>query len=346
MRRGIGIIGAGPGASALHVPTIARLGEDFTVVHVADAGSGRAAEIAARAGASGSQGTQALLADPRVDAVVIASTPDHHAEHILQAVAAGVRGVLCEKPLATTHDDVEEVIAACRDADVALVVGTNHLYDPAWLRAKHHLVARGERIRDIALTVSLPPNDRYHAAVTEPSPSGRSSRPQPDWNNPAVAAAVVRQLVLGLAVHDIPLLRDLAPRIDRVLYARPLAPIGFMLGYRAGPVLVQVTMLMVPEGADALWRLVIGTEGDRIEIDFPPAFVHSGSAVVQVRHAEDRRSIYPHDDEDGYLGVWSAFRAQLELLEPVEYDEIAADAHFAVELADAAAAAVLEGDSV
>jgi len=341
MSIGVGIIGAGPGAGALHIPTSARLGEQFRVVHVSDSGSGRAVALAARSGARSSTGVAELLADPAVEAVVIASPPDQHAAQVRAAVAAGARGILCEKPLALTHEDVDAVIAECRAAGTVLVVGTNHLYDPAWLRAKHHLIARGESIRQVSVTVSLPPNDRYHAVVTEAAAaSGAAPRGGPDVADPRIAAAIVHRLIIGLAVHDLPLLRDLAPRLDRVVYARPVAPIGFVLGYRAGEALVQVSCVMAPEGAEALWRLAIGTEGDRIEIAFPPAFVHSGGAAVTVRHAEGRVTEYPRDADDGYVELWHAFSVLLDGAEAVEYDELAADAHFAVELADAAAAVI------
>ena len=56
MRYGVGIIGAGPGVAALHLPTLARLSDAFEVVHIADAGSGRAEQLAARVGARFSTG--------------------------------------------------------------------------------------------------------------------------------------------------------------------------------------------------------------------------------------------------------------------------------------------------
>ena len=172
MPHGVGIIGAGPGVAALHLPTLARLGERFEVVHIADGGSGRAAALAARTSSGvdvrSSSGIAELLADDRVSVVVIATPPGEHAAQIIAAVAAGKRAILCEKPLATTVADAETAVAACRDAGVALMIGTNHLYDPAWGRAKHHLLVGGHVVRAVSVTLALPPNGRYHDVVTEP----------------------------------------------------------------------------------------------------------------------------------------------------------------------------------
>ena len=337
---GVGVIGAGPGASALHLATLARLAESFVVVHVSDAGGGRAHELAARFGASASTGTHDLLADPRVDVVVICSPPAEHAAQILATVAAGKRAIFCEKPLALSRDDAAQVIDACRAAGVALVVGTNHLFDPAWGRAQHHIAAGGAPVRAISITVALPPNGRYHDVVSESLAAAAPARAAPDWSNPGVAA-VLRQLILGLAVHDLPLVRDLAQRIDRVVFARPVAPIGYLVGFVAGDIVVRLTAMMTPGGADALWRIGIATSRDLVDIEFPPAFVHDGSAVVHVRTPDGRRTSYPVTEEDGYVAEWRALASILDGHEVVEYDEILADAEFAIDLADAVEAAVL-----
>ena len=349
MRHGVGVIGAGPGLSARHAPTLVRVGGDLRIVHIADAGSGAGRAIADRTGARASSGIQELLADADVDIVVICSPPDAHAEHVLAAVAGGKRAILCEKPLATTEDDAARVIDACRAAGVALLVGTNHLYDGAWNRAKHHLSAALGRVRGLAVTMALPPNDRYHDAVTQkPSTQtpGSSRRGGPPLEDPRVAASVVRQLLIGLAVHDLPLLRDLAPDFERVVYARALAPLGDAGGFMASGVPVRLTTVMLPGGADALWRLDITTDDERIEVSFPPAFVHDGSATVRVRFADGRDIAYPAEAEDGYVAEWRALLAALDGVEEVQYDELLEDARYAIRLADAAAAAILAESEV
>lgn len=345
MTYGVGVIGAGPGVSALHLPTLDRLPESFRVVHVADAGSGRAEALAARTGARWSVGESDLLADPQVEVVAICSPPEHHARQILAAVASGARTVLCEKPIALTDDDAVAVIDACRRAGTALVVGTNHLFDPAWGRARHHITAQRAPVRAVSIMVALPPNGRYHDVVTESLPGAAPARPAPDWNDPDFAAAVVRQLILGLGIHDLPLLRDLAPRLDRVVFARPLAPIGYCVGFLAAGIVVRLTAVMLPTGAEALWRFAVATSRDLIDIEFPPAFVHDGSARARVRFGDGRVTEYVPFADDGYLAEWKTVAALADGAEVVEYDELLADAQYAIALADAAAVAVRAGMS-
>ena len=340
---GVGVIGAGPGVAALHLPTLQRLGDRFTVVHVADRGSGRAAELADRLGAASSTGTDALLADPAVEVLAICSPPSEHARQIREGIRAGVRAIICEKPLATTEEEARGVVDACREAGVQLLVATNHFYDEAWDRAKHHLVALESDVRTISATVALPPNGRFHAAVTEPDPAGPPARGGPDLADPAVAAEVVRQLVLGLAVHDLPAIRDLAPRFEGVDFAAAVPPIGYTVAFRASGVRVLLTAVMLPDGPDPVWRLTIGTETDRVDVEFPPSFVHAGSATVRVRVGDLRTTTYRRDEDDGYVREWRALAALLDGSATMEYHEVLDDAIFAIDLADAAAAAIRAG---
>lgn len=339
----VGILGAGPGVAALHLPVLGRLPGLFRVVHIADAGSGRAQVLARRLGARWSEGESALLMDADVEVVAICSPPAEHPRQILAAVAAGKSAIFCEKPLATSREEAESVIAACRAAGTVIMVGTNHQFDAAWGRAKHHLIALEGRVQTISVTLALPPNDGYHRLVTEGGPFAAARRGRPDLDNPAMAAAVLGQLLTGLAIHDLPAIRDIAPGIDEVIYARIAPPIGYVVGYRAGGILVQLALTMLPQGPDALWRMSIATTHDRLEVSFPPAFVHAGSAVTRVRTTDGLWTEYPRDPEDGYVTEWRLFASLLEGAAPVEYDELLADSHYAIDLADAATAKVLEG---
>ncbi|WP_295836412.1 Gfo/Idh/MocA family oxidoreductase [uncultured Microbacterium sp.] len=345
MTWGVGIIGSGPGVAALHAPTLTRTGGDFRLVHVSDAGSGRAATIAERFGARSSAGIEALLADPEVDVVAVCSPPALHAAHVRASLAAGRRAIFCEKPLADTAEEADRLVAECAAVGALLVVGTNHLFDPAWVRATHHLAALDGRISSVTVTLCLSPNDRYHAlTMGEPLPAGRPpQRPPLDLDDPAQSAGIVRQLVAGLGVHDLPLVRDLAPEAPELVWARAVPPIGFDLGFQAGEALVRFTAVMLPDGADSLWRVGVTTAGARIEVEFPPPFVHVGGARTTVRDAQGVHTVYPSDRRDGYEVEWRALAALLRGEAAMEYDELRADAAFVLAIADQAAAVVRAG---
>lgn len=82
-----------------------------------------------------------LLAREQVDIVSVV-TPDHrHAQIVIDAVAAGVKGIFCEKPIATTLADADRMIAACRQAGVALQIDHTRRWYPIYAEARRRLRA-------------------------------------------------------------------------------------------------------------------------------------------------------------------------------------------------------------
>ncbi len=71
-----------------------------------------------------------MLRDVRPDIVCIATRQTQHAEQIKQAVASGMRGILCDKPLTTTLAEADGIVMACRGAGVPLAYGL----DRHWMR--------------------------------------------------------------------------------------------------------------------------------------------------------------------------------------------------------------------
>ncbi len=70
------------------------------------------------------------LADPAVQAVVLATPHSLHCSQVQQAAAAG-KAVFCEKPLSLTRADAERAVAACQKAGVPLGVGQNKRFWPS-----------------------------------------------------------------------------------------------------------------------------------------------------------------------------------------------------------------------
>ena len=71
-----------------------------------------------------------VIADPKVDAVVLATPHTRHAEQIIAAAKAG-KHVFTEKPLALTQSSAEAAVRACAKAGVTLAVGYNWRFQPA-----------------------------------------------------------------------------------------------------------------------------------------------------------------------------------------------------------------------
>ena len=85
---------------------------------------------------------EALLADPAIDVVYLPLPNALHAEWTIRAARAG-KHVLCEKPLATTPEDVDAVAAAAAQAGVVVAEAFMYRHHPQTLRVRE-IVARGQ----------------------------------------------------------------------------------------------------------------------------------------------------------------------------------------------------------
>lgn len=121
-----------------HVRTAHALGA-LAAVHDADADL--AARFAADTGAK-APGWQAILSDPAIDGVILATPAGTHAALARAALDAG-KHVLVEKPLALSPDDADAVVAHAKRVGRTLMVGHLLRYHAAF-EALSALVARGE----------------------------------------------------------------------------------------------------------------------------------------------------------------------------------------------------------
>jgi predicted dehydrogenase len=108
----MGIIGVGGIAQQRHIPVFFKLKDKVTITAVHDLNEGRAREVAEK------NGIPHVFTDYKemfkeVDAVTICTPNKSHAEIVIAALEAGVH-VLCEKPMAITTEECEEMIAAAK----------------------------------------------------------------------------------------------------------------------------------------------------------------------------------------------------------------------------------------
>lgn len=132
---GIGIIGTGLQGTD-HARRIASLDGEVRLVAVHDIDRDLALRVATEVGCRVASDDQALIDDPEIDAVIVASSTETHPDFVLACIAAG-KPVLCEKPLATTAPNCTRVL----DAEIAAgrrytQVGFMRRFDPEYLRLK------------------------------------------------------------------------------------------------------------------------------------------------------------------------------------------------------------------
>ena len=103
---------------------------------VCDINQARAEEVGRRLGAAHVYTDyKDMIADPALDAVIIASPDQDHREMVENTLAAG-KHILCEKPLALTREDCEAIVKAVKNSDRKFMVGQICRYTPGFKQAK------------------------------------------------------------------------------------------------------------------------------------------------------------------------------------------------------------------
>ncbi|MBM3495066.1 MAG: Gfo/Idh/MocA family oxidoreductase [Armatimonadetes bacterium] len=128
----VAVVGLGVGRR--HLQTYAAMPE-VEIAAIADTDPGRLAECAAQWGARPYPDTGAMLASEQLDAVSICTPPASHRE-LTEACASAQVHVLCEKPMASDVPDCEAMAAACRRANVRLMVAQKKRFHPLVARLK------------------------------------------------------------------------------------------------------------------------------------------------------------------------------------------------------------------
>ena len=90
------------------------------------------AETAAERGIYAYSSLDEVLSDPTVDLVTVAIPNDSHKEVVVKALLAG-KNVICEKPVALSSEDLEEMIAASKTGNALFTVHQNRRFDVDYL---------------------------------------------------------------------------------------------------------------------------------------------------------------------------------------------------------------------
>ena len=132
----------------------------------------------------------AMLADPDIDGVYVASTNERHHREVLACAGAG-KHVLCDKPLAMSVEEAQDMVRACREAGV--VFGTNH-----HMRCGAHHIAMRNIVREGKLGELVVIRVVHGALLPAHLQTWRI-------NDPSAGAGAI----MDLAVHDADIVRFL-----------------------------------------------------------------------------------------------------------------------------------------
>lgn len=166
----VGIIGTGD-MGRRHAYNLHRKVKGATVAGVSDVDEARMTQVAAACGeACTFKDPYELISDVRIDAILIVSPNDTHADYVL-ACLEQKKPVLCEKPLAASPEEARQIIDAETAVGRRLVaVGFMRRFDPCHVAVKQALgsgsLGRPTLFRGIHRNAAVPPGLPRHLIVS------------------------------------------------------------------------------------------------------------------------------------------------------------------------------------
>lgn len=133
----VGIIGCGKIAQTRHLPEY-NSNPYVKIIAVYDFNKERAESIAREYGAKAYDSYQQLIEDSDIDAVSVCVRNVDHCKISVDAMKAG-KSVLCEKPMAVSLDECEEMVHVSKETGKFLMIGHNQRFTKAHAKAKELL---------------------------------------------------------------------------------------------------------------------------------------------------------------------------------------------------------------
>ncbi len=217
----------------------------------------------------------AVLGDPAIDAVVLATPHTQHADQIKRAAAAG-KHVFVDKPFTMSAASAAESVAAAEEAGVVLAVGHNRRFMPSWTALKN-------RIDDGSLGVILHAETNFSGdGALRYLPDGwRSQRSESPAGGMGGMGIHMVDALIGLfgrisAVHCLSLRRAITLDVDdttSMLFRFENGMTGY-LGTMAATVPTQTIRVFGSKGSAEIrqerYFEIRPVEGDDETIDFGP----------------------------------------------------------------------------
>jgi len=168
-----------------------------------------------------------LLAVPGVDAVVICSPTDTHADYVVKAAKAG-KQIFCEKPLDLSLDRVKEVLTVVEKNGVKLMLGFNRRFDPEF-----------KKIKQLVLNDAIGDPQIIKITSRDPGPP------------PVSYIKVSGGMFLDMTIHDFDMARYISGKQVKEVYAKGAVMVDPEIG-KAGDIDTAVITLTFEDGTMAV----------------------------------------------------------------------------------------------
>ena len=87
---------------------------------------------------------QEMLAKEQLDIITVATSDHRHADLVVDGANAGVKGIFCEKPMATSIEDADRMLAATQKNNTILSIDHTRRWQPLWRHTKDEIVDGGQ----------------------------------------------------------------------------------------------------------------------------------------------------------------------------------------------------------
>lgn len=94
-----------------------------------------------------------MVREEKIDIVGVATNPETHAQIVVDLARAGVKGILCEKPIALSLEDADRMLRACEENGVILMTMHNRRFNALYRSAKK--LIQEKEIGDICAAVGI-----------------------------------------------------------------------------------------------------------------------------------------------------------------------------------------------
>jgi predicted dehydrogenase len=314
----LGIIGCGTVAQTMHIPHAVAL-PGVELVALSDPATDRVERLADRYGVPGRFSEAGTMLDgiDDLDAVVVLTPMQHHAEVVEATLSAGVH-TLVEKPLAVSIEDADRMVAAAEASDAAAMVAYMKRYAPAYERARA-VVDDIEGVDFVTAYDVDPDHERIlreaYDVVDGSAPGELVERSREKRARDAMAAAGTDDPALAAdyswhlehVCHDVNLLRGLFGRVERIDHVDLFADGRYAtahLRYEGG-----VPCVLTSGDSDRRWFeefVRVDTPRAAVTLEYFNPFLPNNPATVRVRQGTEKLS------DETYRGSYEEpFRREL-----------------------------------